>query len=136
MNAFFSGVGGSALLFAIALVSGVWLSHSGYPYPSLVFTVHKLIAVGTVFVVVRNIYRVQQAAPLRAFVGPGALLITGLLFIALIVSGGLLSLQSGGLLNLPRPLHESVHLVHRVSPLLALMAAGFTFWLLPGARMA
>lgn len=112
MNAFFSEIGGSALLFVLTLVSGILLSLSGKPYPTLIFNIHKLIAVGTVFIIVRNIYRLQQAAPLRAFVGPGTLIITGVLFLTLIISGGLLSLQDGGLLNLEGSMLGVIHSVH------------------------
>lgn len=136
MNAFFSGSGGSALLFVITVTSGILLSHSGRPYPTVIFNVHKLIAVGAVFVIVRNIYRLQQAAPLRAYVGPGALLITGLFFVALIVSGGVLSMQDGGLLSLQTPLLETMHTVHQLAPVLVLLSAGLSLGLMAGARAA
>lgn len=136
MNAFFSGIGGSALLFVLTLVSGILLSLSGKPYPTMIFNIHKLIAVGTVFIIVRNIYRLQQAAPLRAFVGPGTLIITGVLFLTLIISGGLLSLQDGGLLNLEGSMLGAIHSVHQVAPILTLIAAGLTLTLLPGTSAA
>lgn len=136
MNAFFSGVTGSVLLFVLTLLSGIWVSHAGKPYPTVIFTIHKLVAVGAVFIIVRNIYRLQQATPLRAYIGPGALLITGLLFLALIVSGSLLSLQDGGLLHLQMSLLSTIHTIHQVSPLLVLIAAGLSLSLLVGARPA
>lgn len=136
MNAFFSGLGGSALLFVLTVTSGLLLSGSGRPYPTVIFNLHKLIAVGAIFIIVRNIYHLQQAAPLRAYVGLGALLFTGLLFVALIVSGSVLSMQNGGLLSLQAPLLETIHTVHQLAPVPALIAAGLSLGLMASARAA
>lgn len=38
-----SGVVGTGLLFLFIFLSGFWLSHSGKPYNTLIFTIHKLI---------------------------------------------------------------------------------------------
>lgn len=134
--AFLSGPGGSALLFILTVLSGVLLSLLGKPYQSLIFTIHKLIAVGAIFIIIRNIYRLQQVAPTRAFTGPGMLLITGLLFLTLIVSGSLLSVQAAGLLSLQGSMLQSIHTVHRLTPLLALIAAGLSLSLLAGSSAA
>jgi hypothetical protein len=136
MNAFFSGTGGSALLFVLTVTSGILLSHSGRPYPTVIFNIHKLIAVGAVFIIVRNIYHLQQATALRAYAGPGALLVTGLLFAALVISGSVLSMQNGGLLSLQAPLLETMHTVHQVAPVLTLIAAGLSLGFMAGARAA
>jgi hypothetical protein len=136
MNVYFSGIAGSALLFILTLASGILLSQLGKPYHTVIFNAHKLIAVGAVFVIVRNIYRLQHAAPLRASVGPGVLLIIGLLFVTLIISGSLLSLQNGGLLTLQMSMLKLIHTVHRATPLLALIAAGLALTLLTRSAAA
>ena len=37
----------AGLLFLVIFLSGFWLDHSGKPYGLLVFTLHKLICVGS-----------------------------------------------------------------------------------------
>jgi hypothetical protein len=47
--------------FAITLVSGVVLSNLGKPLNSLIFTIHKLIAIGTV-ILLSGVDRLRSAA--------------------------------------------------------------------------
>ena len=39
---------GAGLLFLFTIGTGIWLSNSGKPYNTLIFNIHKLIALGTV----------------------------------------------------------------------------------------
>ena len=114
------------LLFLLTLLSGVLLSHSGKPYPTLIFNVHKLIAVGTVVVIGINVYRLYPTMSLPAFLGLAIIALTGVLFLALIVTGGLLSLNIS--------LAGSSLKVHQVVPLLALAASALSLYLLAGAH--
>lgn len=134
MSTLFSGVTGYGALFVVTLLSGVLLSHSGNPYNSFIFTIHKLVAVATVILIGRYVYRLNQSVEVNPFVAPGALLITGLLFVALIISGALLSLQDGALLNLQRPLLQAIHAIHQLTPMLALLSTGLTVYLLAAVR--
>lgn len=61
---------------------------------------------------------------------------SGLFFVALVVSGSVLSMQDGGLLSLQAPLLVTIHTVHKVAPVLTLVAAGLSLSLLAGARAA
>jgi hypothetical protein len=107
-------------LFFFSLVSGVVLSNSGKPYPGAIFTVHKLVALGTVIVIGRSVYHLYGAVGVRAL-APVILAVAGLAFLALFVSGGLLSIRD----SLP----AAVLRIHQVAPLLALVSVSIAFYL-------
>lgn len=111
--------------FVLALISGFILSRSGRPLNSTLFTVHKLIAVGTVILIgvgIRNLT--------KAVAGPGPspifIVITGLFFLALIVSGALLSFDKLAVLAVLR--------IHQIMPPLALALAAITIYRLVGSK--
>jgi hypothetical protein len=104
----------SAGLFLLFIfLFGFWLSRSGKPYPVLAFTIHKLIAVAAVIYLGATLYRIHQAAPLSSL----QLILTALtalLYVATIVSGGLLSID--------KPMPEIVLRLHQVTPYLTVVA--------------
>jgi hypothetical protein len=103
----------AGLLLLFIFLFGFWLSRSGKPYPVLIFTIHKLIAVAAVIYLGVTLYRIHQAAPLSSL----QLVLTALtavLFVATIVSGGLLSIE--------KPLPEIVLRLHQVTPYLTAVA--------------
>lgn len=80
----------AGVVLVLVIVSGLWLSRSGRPLNVLILTIHKLIAVGGVVLLVITLYRLNQTTPLSSL----EIAVTGvtiLLFILLIVTGGLLS---------------------------------------------
>ena len=109
----------------LTLVSGVILSKTGRPLNSLLFTLHKLISVGTVILIGTHLYNIAKpvglAGPIFALV-----VITGLLFLALIVSGGFLSFD--------KPAPVAFLRVHQVVPLLAAAASAISIFLLTGNK--
>ena len=110
---------GLCVLFT--LLSGVWLSHLGRPLNVPVFTIHKLIALGTVILLSAAIHQLRRNGALNA---PStiAVIVTGLLVLSLFVSGALLSTgRQAGLALLT---------VHRVAPLLAAISAASAISLL------
>lgn len=111
--------------FVITLISGFILSKSGRPLNSAIFTVHKLIAVGTVILIgvsIRDLYKVIDVQTLY----PVMIVITGLFFLALVVSGALLSFDKLAVLPVLR--------IHQIMPLLALAFATITVYLLVGSK--
>ena len=110
------------LLVVLTLVSGVWLSHSGKPYNSMIFTIHKLIALATVIIIGMNVYHLFRAMDGNTLVALSVIAVSGLLFLALFISGALLSLG--------KPVPEAVLKIHQVAPLLALVSSTVTFYLL------
>ncbi len=115
-----------ALLFLLTLGSGVWLSRSGKPYSTALFTLHKLIALATVVAIAMSVYNLYHTADARAGLAPAAVAASGLLFVALFVTGALLSLE--------KPASEAVWRIHQVAPLLALGSSSTAIYLLLNGR--
>jgi hypothetical protein len=118
------------LLFVLTLVSGVWLSQSGKPFNGMIFTIHKLVALATVIIIGVNVYHLYRAMDARTLVALSVIVASGLLFLALFISGALLSLIAGALLSLEKPAPEAILKIHQVAPLLALVSSTATFYLL------
>jgi hypothetical protein len=116
----------AGLLFLFTILSGVWLSNSGKPLNSVIFTIHKLIALATVILIVMSVYNLYKALALRTFVELAVITATGLLFLALIITGALLSR------NVPLP--GAILRVHQVAPLLALVSSAITVYLLASGK--
>ncbi len=114
------------LLLVITLLSGVWLSHLGKPWNGVVFTLHKLVAVGTVLLLGNMIYRLQQNAGIGA-PGSAAIIVSGLLVLSLFISGALLSIG--------KPAIPALLTVHRVVPWLAAVSTAATTYLLAASSV-
>jgi hypothetical protein len=126
MNTLTSKLVLSAIGFGLTLLSGLVLSNLGRPLNSLVFTLHKLIAVATLILIGLNMFNLIRAVDVRAFYLV-LVALTGLLFLALVVSGAFLSFE--------RPLPQLALRVHQIAPLLALAAAGLSLILLVSHRV-
>jgi hypothetical protein len=82
----------TGLFFLLILASGLWLRHSGKPYGAILFNVHKLIGLAVFIFLIVNISRMNQGTPLSAL-ELIACAVSGLFFVATIVSGGLVSVD-------------------------------------------
>ena len=116
----------AGVLFLFTLISGVWLSQSGKPLNMAIVTVHKLIALATVIVISVNIYHLYRALEFRTFIELVVIAVTGLLIIALFISGAFLSLG--------KSLPEAILRVHQVVPLLTLASSAMTIYLLVSSK--
>jgi hypothetical protein len=109
------------LLFLLTLASGAWLGLLGRPFNSLLFNLHKLIALGAVIVtglLLRAVLRTAGVQPV-----PLALVIVAALSaIALFVSGALLSIG--------RVSYRALVTVHRVAAAVLLGALGVLLYVL------
>jgi hypothetical protein len=122
MNTLTTKLIAAGLLFTFTLLSGLWLSHSGKPYNSGIFAIHKLIALATIMIIGISVFNLYKAVDLQTLVEIAVIATSGLLFLALVVTGSLLSLNislSGIALK-----------VHQLVPLLALVASTITISLL------
>ena len=115
----------TGLLLLFTLLSGVWLSHSGRPYNTVIFTLHKLIALGAVIFTVVTVQQLRTGMDTRTL-ALGASVVTGLLFLSLFASGALLSIG--------KPDHIAILAIHRVAPLLAVIATAATVVLLVSSK--
>jgi len=102
-------------------VSGFGLSRSGRPYGVLLLTVHKLLSVGAVVFLTVVIVRVNQSVGLSSTELIAAV-ITGLLFLGTIATGGLLSTA--------KPMLAIVHQLHQIGPFPILASTALTLYLL------
>lgn len=109
-------------LFLLTLLSGFWVSHSGRPINTVIFTLHKLIALATVILTGSTMVSLLRALDFRSLADTGLVVLTGLFFLALFVSGALLSAKN--------PAARFVLTIHQIAPLLALGAAAAAVYLL------
>ncbi|GIL14274.1 MAG: hypothetical protein BroJett038_29940 [Chloroflexota bacterium] len=111
----------SGLLFAVIILSGLWLSNSGRPINVIALTAHKLIALGTLVLFVLTLHQMNQAVGLSAieFIGGG---LTVLFFVVTIIMGGLLSTEN--------PMPKIVLTLHQIGPILAALSTAATLYLL------
>ena len=116
----------AGLLLLFTLLSGVWLSHSGKPLNVAIFTIHKLIALATVIVIAVNVYHLYGPVDIQNLVELVVIAVTGLLFLALFISGALLSIG--------KSMPEAILRFHHVAPLLALVFSTMTFYLLVSSQ--
>jgi hypothetical protein len=125
MNASVSRTVFIGVLFLLTLAFGIWLSHAGKPYSSLLFNIHKLIALGAVIVTALTVYQARAAVTIGSFTLI-AVVATGLLFVALFVSGALLSIG--------QPDSAAILIVHRVAPWLVIITAALTMYSLSASQ--
>jgi len=108
MNILTSRVIVTGALFIFVFLSGFWLCRSGRPISTIILTVHKLIALGTLILIGVTIFQVHQVASLST-AAIVATVMTGVLFVVTIITGGLLSLE--------QPV-TAVAFVHKIGPFL------------------
>jgi len=110
-------------LFLFTLISGVIVSRSGKPLSIGLVTVHKLIAIGMVVLIGIAINQLYKTTDGKVIVEICLIVISGILFLALIATGALLTREE---MQLP----EIVLTIHKVVPLLALVSSTITVYLL------
>jgi hypothetical protein len=108
----------NGLFLLMIFLSGLRVSRSGKPYPVFGFTVHKLAALGGLFILVRTAWLSRPLEPLEWTLLAAA----GLFFAALIITGGLLSLE--------RPMPSILKGFHHAAPYLAALSAAGLVYLL------
>lgn len=115
----------SGSLFLFTLISGVWLSNSGKPLNGIIFTGHKLIALATVILIGVTVNYLRQGADIRT-IELTAIVMTCLTFLALFVSGAVLSIG--------RPVPGFVLTIHQVALLAALVSSAISVYLLASGK--
>lgn len=108
-------------LLLLVIISGIILSKLGRPLNTPVFTIHKLSAVGAIVLLVININKLAKAGNIPAL-NIALIVITGVLFLGLFVSGAFLSFE--------KPAPQIFLRVHQILPLLALASSSISYYLL------
>jgi hypothetical protein len=116
---------GAGAAFLLIFLAGYWLSRSGKPYSTIVFNVHKLVAVAAVVLLGVNVYRIHRAGTLNA-IELSAAIVAGLFFLGTMATGGALSIPTG------KPMPAIVHRLHQVTPYLTVLSTAATLYLLRG----
>lgn len=117
-----SRIVGCGLGFVVTVLSGIVTSGLGKPYNPAVFGLHKIAAIGTIFLLVTIIRTLLASVEPDAIVSL-VLTITGLLLLALFVSGALLALKIGPV---------AILRVHQVLPLPVIVFSALSVYLLLG----
>ena len=102
----------AGIFLIISILSGVWLTRIGRPLNVVIMTIHKLIALGAVIFYVVAIYRLSLAGMISP-VEWITILVTGILFLTMFVSGAVLS---GG-----KVVKGALLVAHKSFPLLAVI---------------
>lgn len=110
---------GIALL--LTLVFGIWLSSSGKPYNSILFNIHKLIALGAVIVTIIQLAQVLRGADSLALI-IALLAVAGLCAIALFASGALMSMEKMD--------YRLTLTIHQIAPVVMIIAMVLVVYLL------
>jgi len=113
----------SGALFLSTLISGLIVSRSGRPLNVGLVSVHKLSAIGSVVLAGMAVKQLLGTADGVMMLEVGLMILSGILFLALIATGALLTREK-------RQLPALVLKVHQVAPLLALVFSSLTFTLL------
>jgi hypothetical protein len=112
-----------ALIFALTLVSGLWLSHLGKPYNGLVFNIHKLIALGAAVAAGMQLYKLIAKTEVQAML---------IVLIVLAALGIVTLFVTGAFMSLGNPAYKLLLTLHRVAPILAVASATGVVYLLIG----
>jgi hypothetical protein len=107
--------------FLLTLASGVWLSRSGRPLNTPIFTIHKLIALAAAVLTAIAVYGLFSKAEIQA-VTLALIIAAGLGVLTLFVSGALLSRGNSA--------DDAILTIHKVAPLVMATALATTVCLL------
>jgi hypothetical protein len=109
------------VLFLLKVLFGLWVSRSGRPFNVVVLTIHKLISLAIVALIALAVRQRGRAVGLSG--GEiAAAIVTGVLFLVAIISGGLVSTD--------KPANAVILAVHRFVPYLVGLATAATLYLL------
>ncbi len=121
MNSVQMRVIGAGIFFVFVFLSGLVLNRKGAPYSTVILTIHKLIALAVLAFLVLSAYRRHQLLPLEGL-ELAVVLITVLLFVATIATGGALSMN--------KVMPAIVSQLHMITPFLTVGAAAVALYLL------
>lgn len=109
------------IFFIVLLATGIWLSITGRPLDTLVFTIHKLVGVGILVYLIVTAYRANQLFHLN-FSELAISVVTVVLLISTIVAGGVLSIET----SVP----AIIWLIHQIGPILVVLSAVLMLYML------
>jgi len=114
------------IIFLLTLASGVWLSNSGKPLNTILFTLHKLIALAAVVVTAIQVYGILKNTEIQGLL-VALMVLTGVCVLALFATGALMSQA--------KPVRGILLTIHQVAPFLAVISMAVTIYLLAGRKL-
>ncbi len=120
MSTIFARVPVSLIFLVLIFASGFWLKNHGKPYNKVMLNVHKLISLAAAVFLGITIYRIGKVSGF-SINGTVVVVITSVLFISAIISGGLTSMD-----KMPR----IVLRIHQITLSLATVSTGIILYLL------
>jgi hypothetical protein len=121
LNSISNRIIATGALYAVIFAFGFLLTRSGSPYSTILLNIHKFASVGAIILLYKSFAAVRRATGLNLLVIALGV-ITGVAFLGIIATGGLISI--GG--DIP----EIVYTVHHLMPILNLVAASASIYLL------
>ncbi len=121
MSSMLSKIIGTGVFFLFIVITGFWVRSTGKPPRTLPLTIHKLIGLAAVIFLVMMIVRINRVEALSA-AELAAAIAAGAFFLVTIITGGLNSIE--------KPMPEFLTLIHRVTPYLTILSTGAALFLL------
>lgn len=112
-------------VFLLTLASGIWLSRSGKPLNTAIFTLHKLIALAGVVIAALQTHSALMSIEAQ-FLIIALIGLIGLCVMALFVTGALMSMN--------KPAYSVLLTIHNVAPFVVVIAVALTVYFLTGRR--
>ena len=111
------------ILFLLTLVSGLWLSNAGKPLNNIIFTIHKLVALGVVVTTIIQLYNLIKITDIQSLI-LALIVVTGLCVVGLFATGALMSAEK---MN-----YAALLTIHRAAPVVAIISMVGAIYLLAG----
>ena len=106
-----------AIIFILAIISGIWVTRTGRPLNNVIFTIHKLIALTSLVLMIIIVKKMSSGLEI-----PPSTMIwivaTWVLFAAMVATGGVLSFD--------KLAHRAIKVTHAILPVLTLISAGIS----------
>jgi len=112
----------AGVLGVLTLISGVLVTKAGRPLNAALFNLHKMIAVVAIVLIIMSAVQLYKAGETKAVMELGLIILVGILFTALVATGGMLSFE--------REWPSVVLKIHQVFPLLSLGISALSVFLL------
>jgi hypothetical protein len=109
------------IFFLLTIAAGFWVSKTGKPYNTALFTLHKLLALSAVVLAVIAIAGLLKTTPTQTLI---------IVLIGLAVLSAITLFATGALLSIQKSAGSTWLLIHRIAPF---VLAGSTFciiWML------
>jgi hypothetical protein len=108
----------AAGIIPCVILSGIWLRIKGKPYNTAIFTLHKLLTVGAIWLLIKTLVRADYLS-YNSFSSSWLPLLTAIIFIITFATGVMQSFSR----NAP----PSVNVTHKVTPYLVMILLAIIF---------